>query len=229
MARQFGVDPNAAYSGTRVMSSEEGQVEMFVRQSGAKMRMDMNAGGQDVAIIVRQDLGLSYLLMPSMNTYRSVNTRDYETTGSDLFFSDIKEVGRETVDGVDCRKIKAKFKDAEGTKSRGHYWVSDDGVLMKIDMTYRNKGRKGERLILTMRDVVVGSQDAEHFEVPADYREISLSMSSVIPSGTGDQSDGGDATMGDKVKDVAEEEAEKKVLEKARDKVKDGLDRIFGD
>ena len=48
---------------------------------------------------------------------------------------------------------------AEGGKGGGYYWVSDDGILMKMDMIYQTPKQKGQRMVMEMVDLEIGPQD----------------------------------------------------------------------
>ena len=171
----FGIDRNASYSGTRRMETKEGQIDSFIRQAPDKMRMEMSMGGMSSVIITRQDTGKNYMLMPSMSMYREMDIKGLqEAGGSDVDFSEASEVGREEINGYDCTKYRAKFEDKQGGKGGGYYWVSDDGILMKVDMIYQSPKQKGQRMVLEMVDLEIGPQDPSEFEVPANYSKMSF-------------------------------------------------------
>ena len=218
---KFGVDPNASFSGTRHMESKEGQVDMFIRQAPQKMRMEMSMGGQTSAVITREDLGVNYMLMPQMNMYKEVKADEMMAGGSNLSFSEVSKVGRESVSGYDCTKYRAKFTDAKGGRAGGYYWVSDDGILMKVDMIYQSRGQKGERMIFTMRDLQVGKQDPAHFEVPKNYSKFGFGMG--MPQVSGQDK----PTLGDAMQHAAEDEAEQAVVKETREQVRKGLKDLF--
>lgn len=231
---KFGVDPNASFSGTRHMESKEGQVDMFIRQAPQKMRMEMTMAGRTMTVITREDLGVNYMLMPQMNMFKEVKVDEMMAGGANLSFSDVSKVGREAVSGYDCNKYRAKFTDAKGGRAGGYYWVSDDGILMKIDMIYQSRGQKGERMVLTMRDLEIGQQDPALFDVPGNYSKIGFGMG----TGQGPSSQGQatqesqyagyeEPSLGDAMEDAAKDEAEQAVVEETRSKVRKGLSKLF--
>ena len=223
---KFGIDKNASFSGTRHMETKEGQIESFVRQDGGKMRMEMNAGGMSAVVITREDTGKNYMLMPSMNMYREMDIKGLQESGnSDVDFSEASEVGREAINGYDCTKYKAKFKDKQGGQGGGYYWVSDDGILMKVDMIYQSRKQKGQRMIMEMRDVKIGPQDPSEFEVPAGYSEMGFgSMMNQMgqnppPQGNNDQQYE-EPDLGEQVGDAVEDETEQAIVDEARNSVR---------
>ena len=232
---KFGIDQNASFSGTRQMEMKEGQIDSFVRQAPGKTRTEMNMGGMSSVIITRQDTGKNYMLMPSMSMYREMDMKGMQEAGnSDVDFSEASEVGRETINGFDCTKYKAKFKDKQGGKGGGYYWVSDEGILMKVDMIYQSRKQKGQRMIFEMRDVQIGPQDPSEFEVPANYSKMGFGnmMSQMGGGQTGQDSQlpGGayeEPGLGEQVGDAVENETEQAVVEEARGSVRKGLKKLF--
>ncbi len=234
---KFGVDPNASFSGTRHVESKEGQMDMFIRQAPQKMRMDMEMAGRTMTVITREDLGVNYMLMPQMNMYKEVKADEMMAGGASLSFSEVSEVGRESVSGYACTKFKAKFADARGGRAGGYYWVSDDGILMKVDMIYKSRKQKGQRMVFTMRDLQIGAQDPTYFEVPDNYSKMGFGMGMGQLSGarSGPATDQGaqtagyeEPTLGDAMQEVAEDEAEKAVVDETRKSVRKSLKKLFG-
>lgn len=231
---KFGIDKNASFSGTRHMETKDGQIDSFVRQDGGKMRVEMNVGDMSGVIITRQDTGKNYMLMPSMSMYREMDIKGLQESGSsDVDFSEASKVGRETINGYDCTKYKARFKDKQGGEGGGYYWVSDDGILMKIDMIYQSRREKGQRMVMEMRDLQIGPQDPGHFEVPANYSEMGFGgMMGQMGQSPQQQGSHGqqyeDAALDEQVGDAVEDETEQAVVEEARNSARKGLKKLFG-
>jgi len=226
---KFGIDKNASFSGTRHMEMKEGQLESFVRQDGEKMRMEMNYGGMPTVVITRPDLGKYYMLMTSMSMYREVDAGEIPGGANDMNFSEASKVGRETINGYDCNKIKAKFKDKEGGKGGGYYWVSDEGILMKVDMIYQSRKQKGQRMVFEMRDVEIGPQDPSEFEVPANYS--SMSFGAMMGQNPQMQGNSGqpyeEQSLGEEIADDAKNETEQAVKDESRKSIRKGLKKLF--
>jgi len=237
---KFGIDKNAAFSGIRHMETKEGQLDSFVRQDGEKMRMEMNYGGQSAVVITRFDKGLTYLLMPSMSMYREMDMKDAQEVGSsDVDFSEASEIGREAVNGYECTKYKAKFKDKQGGQGGGYYWVSDEGILMKVDMIYQSRKQKGQRMKFEMRDLEIGPQDPSQFDVPANYSKMGFGnmmgqMGQMDQMGQNPQAQENNGQqyeepgLDEQIGDVVEDETEQAVVDEARVSVRKGLKKLFG-
>ncbi len=230
---KFGIDKNASFSGTRHMEMKEGQIDSFVRQAPGKMRMEMSTAGMSAVIITRQDTGKNYMLMPSMSMYREMDIKGLQEAGnSDVDFTEASKVGREAINGFDCTKYKAKFKDKQGGKGGGYYWVSDEGILMKVDMIYQSRKQKGQRMVFVMRDVQIGPQDPSQFEVPANYSKMGFgSMMGQMGQNSQPQGNNGqqyeEPGLDEQIGDVVEDETEQAVVDEARNSVRKGLSKLF--
>ncbi len=231
---KFGIDKNAAFSGTRHMETKDGQIDSFVRQDGGKTRMEMNVGEMSGVVITRPDIGKNYMLMPSMGMYRELDFKGLQEAGSsDVDFSEASKVGRETINGYDCTKFKARFKDKQGGEGGGYYWVSDDGILMKVDMIYQSRKQKGQRMVMEMRELEIGPQDPTEFEVPANLSKMGFgSMMGQMGQNRQQQGNNGqqyeDPALDEQVGDVVEDETEQAVVDEARSSVRKGLKKLFG-
>jgi len=235
---KFGIDKNASFSGTRHMETKEGRMDSFVRQAGEKMRMEMDYAGQSTVIITRPDTGKNYMLIPSMSMYREMDIKGLQEAGSsDVDFTEASEVGRETVHGFDCTKYKAKFKDKQGGKGGGYYWVSDEGILMKVDMIYQSRKQKGQRMVFEMRDVQIGPQDPSEFEVPANYSSMGFGnmmgqmrggQAGEYPQMPGQEDQQyEEPDLSEQVGEAVEDETEQAAVDEARNSVRKGLRKLF--
>lgn len=231
---EFGIDPNASYSGIRHIESIEGQMDMFVRQAPKMNRIDMKLQSQSMSLITREDRGVNYMLMPHVSMYKEISVDQIQITGANLSFSKVSKVGTETINGHDCTKYKAKFKDAQGGKAGGYYWVSDDGILMKVDMIYKSRKQKGQRMTFEMRDLEIGPQDPSYFEVPSNYSSMGFSMargpSAPMPADDNESpqySGYKEPTLGEEIGDIAEDETDYAVKDEARRSIRKGLKKIF--
>ena len=120
--------------------------------------------------IVRRDRNLVWTLMPAQ---RMVSEADLKSardparapTGEDVRIS---VVGNETVEGVATTKYKLIAKDGE---AGGFMWFTREGIAMKMDLLQKEEG-KPSRMTLTLRNLKIGPQDAQLFEVPEGYSKM---------------------------------------------------------
>lgn len=53
----------------------------------------------------------------------------------------------------------------------GFIWITAQGIPVKMDLLSKSGGSKS-RITMTLRNINIGIQDAQLFEVPADYSAI---------------------------------------------------------
>ncbi len=162
--------PRVAYSADRTIESDAGTFTGKVHVSGAKERAEMNMEGMQSVMIIRGDTRTGYMLMPAQRmamTLDYANAREQSPSGPPADVT-ITEEGKETIEGIATRKYKMLMKDGS---AGGFVWVSDDGIVMKMDMLQKADGKKS-RITMTLRNVKVGPQDASLFEVPAGYTQM---------------------------------------------------------
>lgn len=173
-AAEFGIDLNVSYDGTRVMEMKDGKFEVTERKAPGKMFTEVNIGGMTSGVILREDLGKAYILMPSMGFYREDSLNEGLMQSSNgIEFSEIEKVGKEDVNGHATTKFKTRFKDKEG-KGAGFMWITDSGVPMKMDMIYSSSGEKGQRLTMQFTELNLREQDPMYFELPPNLKPMNF-------------------------------------------------------
>jgi Domain of unknown function (DUF4412) len=162
--------PGVDYQAERVMETSAGTFTGRVFFSADKERTETEAGGMQSVTIVRRDRNLVWTLMP---VQRMVSEADLKSardparapTGEDVRIS---VVGNETVEGVATTKYKLIAKDGE---AGGFMWFTREGIAMKMDLLQKEEG-KPSRMTLTLRNLKIGPQDAQLFEVPEGYSKM---------------------------------------------------------
>ena len=173
-ASELGIDLDVSYDGARVMEIRGGTYEAIERRAPQKMYTEINMGNMNSAIILREDLQKSYLLMPSMGFYKEETLEGgLMQASNDLEFSQIEEVGHEEVIGFPSTKYKTQFKDKDG-KGAGFVWVTDSGVPIKMEMIYSSKEFKGERINIYFTELNLREQDPAVFELPPNLKPMNI-------------------------------------------------------
>jgi hypothetical protein len=125
-------------------------------------------------VILREDLGKSFILMPSMGFYREESLEGgLMQTSNGQQFTSIERAGREPVNGHDATKYKVRFTDNDG-KGAGFIWVTVTGVPIKTEMIYTGKDTKGGRLSMEFTELNLRPQDPQYFEVPAGLKPMTM-------------------------------------------------------
>lgn len=173
-ADTLGIDMNAEYQATRVVTTKDNTFEFLERKAPQKMVMDMNMEGVAAVMLMREDLGKSYILMPDMGMYRELPMDKAASQAGGLEgLEEVTKVGRETVNGHECTKFKARFKNKDGVGD-GFVWVTDSGVPLKMDMVFSSRRNRGEHMIMELKDLQLGPQDPRAFELPPELKPFGL-------------------------------------------------------
>lgn len=183
-ADEFGIDLNASYDGTRVMEMKDGSFEFVEHKAPGKMYTRVDIGGMSSGIILREDLGKGYMMMPSMGMYRETSLEDGMMQSSNgLQFQQIEEVGSDEILGYPSTKYKTRFQDKDG-KGAGHVWVTDGGVPIKMDMIYSSADAKGLRLTMEFIELNMREQDPAIFELDPNLKPMGMSgLGSIFQQG----------------------------------------------
>jgi hypothetical protein len=154
------------YSADRIMETSEGTFAGKVNMAGPKQRSTMSMGGMESVMIVRADQKKGYMLMPSQRMAMEVDYAQARSqSGGPPDDVSISEAGKETIEGFETTKYKLLMKDGS---AGGFMWITRDGIVMKMDMLTKERGKKS-RMTLLLKNVKIGEQDAALFEVPKGY------------------------------------------------------------
>lgn len=174
-ADEFGINLDASYDGTRILELKEGQFEAAEHRAPGKMYTEVHMGGMSSGVILREDLGVSWILMPSMGFYKEDTLEGgIMQQNNGMEFKSIEEVGRETILGFPSTKFKMKFKDNEG-KGAGFMWITDDGVPIRLEMIYSSRDVKGMRVTMYFTELNMREQDPAIFELPDGLKPMGIS------------------------------------------------------
>lgn len=242
-AQEMGLDPNLSYQATRVMETKDGRFEFKERIAPQKRAVIMDMGGMQGTMVTREDENRAFFTMPTMGMYRDMKLSDaMKQSSQTMDMRNVETVGRESIDGWEATKYKTNFKDAQG-KGAGFIWVADEGFAIKMDMIYASRGMKGQRMTLSLKDITIGPQDPNHFEIPAGLRPMGIaSMMGQVnkarsASGTqqanqrpGEENPAVDSNapgFGDELGDAAKDETKDSVVRETRDSIRKGIRGLF--
>lgn len=168
-AFQPGDEPRVSYSGERELTSSQGTVVMKEYYAPQKQRMEMSGPTGDVVLINRRDQNGTWLLMPGMKMFMEIPSKQFQQqTGSHAKVIENKKVGSETLDGHKVDKYKTIVEDADGGRGEGYYWITEDGIPLKMEMDLIQDGNK-QHMVTELKKLKIGAQPAALFEVPAGY------------------------------------------------------------
>jgi len=166
--------PRVDYAGDWHMETAEGTMVGKVYHAGGLERRELNEGGERIVMIMRPDKKLMWNLMPNERMYMETALGKDKARKDDLGQYDIEQsvVGEETVDGRRTTKSKIIMKEKKpgGGKLGGFWWMSRDGIIVKMDMLAIDQGSK-ERIKMELTNLQVGKQDPKLFEIPPGYEK----------------------------------------------------------
>jgi hypothetical protein len=171
------MDPNVSYSAWRNVETAEANMRMREYHAPGKMRFDMKAKGQEMAMILRIDTGESWMLMPRMKAYMQTSAAQVARhAGSGMEVIEQTEMGKEVINGHRATKYKAIFRDPQGRKGGGYFWMTEEhGIPIRMDMIQKT-GKGKQRIFMELTDLEVGPQPETLFDVPASYQALPGSM-----------------------------------------------------
>jgi outer membrane lipoprotein-sorting protein len=179
-------EPTVEYSADMIMASDQGSTNSKIFYAlGGKMRWEMNAQGQNMIMITRQDKKVAWTLMPEQNMYMEMNlTQASKKTGNNVneCDMDMSSQGSETVNGVSANKYKVAMSCPNEAKYDGTMWVTKEGIMVKMDAVAGQGSDKGH-IKIDLMNLKIGSQDASLFEVPDGYQKFAMGdISSMVKS-----------------------------------------------
>jgi hypothetical protein len=240
-AEEFGIDLNVSYVGIRVMDVQGGRFEAIEHRAPKKMYTDMQMQGMSSGVIIREDLGKSYLLMPTMGFYKEDSLEGGMMQASNgLEFSKIEKLGRESINGFPSTKFKTRFKDKDG-KGAGFVWVTDSGVPIKMEMIYSNKDTEGARINMEFTELNLREQDPAVFELPGNLKPMTMggmgnlgammqqgAAAPAASAGTQSPYQSSDQDLSARQQSCLEEAAAAAARKQEKEKKKKGFGRLMG-
>ena len=123
--------------------------------------------GMQSVMILRRDKQVGWMLMPAQKMYMTMDfAKAQQQSGAAPDNQvEITEVGTETVEGLSSKKYKMLMKDGS---AGGFIWITEHGIPVKMDMLSKSGGEKS-RMTVTLKNLKIGSQDAQMFELPSGY------------------------------------------------------------
>lgn len=159
--------PTVEYSAERVIESDAGSFGGKIYSAKDRERSEMNMGDMQTVTILRRDKQVGWMLMPMQKAYSEMDFKQAakQSGGAPEDMVDITVVGSETVEGFESTKYKMVMKDGS---AGGFIWITQEGIPVKMDMLSKS-GRDKTRITMTLKNLQIGPQDPQLFEIPAGY------------------------------------------------------------
>ncbi|MDQ1362994.1 MAG: hypothetical protein QG652_854 [Pseudomonadota bacterium] len=169
-------NPKVEYSADQTMETAETSMTGKIYVTPAKERREMKMEGETMIMIIRRDKKIGWTLMPSEQMYMEMSFQQVEGQPDNLsnYKIETTDMGTETINGVKCNKSKIVMtKLDDGTKMGGFWWMTNDNIVMKMDMLAKEKGDK-TRIKIELNNLKIGKQNPSLFEIPAGYSKMSM-------------------------------------------------------
>ncbi len=180
--------PTVSYSGTRVISTPEGDFSQKIYWSPDKVRTETEMPGMAMINIVREDLGLMWILSPNGGVCLEQTLADTDAMalapGAEAYSEDdvdFKEVGNETVDGRATTKYEVTSNDESGT-SRAVFWVTEENIPVRMEIE-PVPVQGPYKILIRLTDLQTGPLSDSLFEAGMECRPMP-SMPPGKPPGT---------------------------------------------
>ncbi len=168
--------PKVEYSADQTMETPQATMSGKVFATPVKERREMNISGQTMIMIMRRDKNTAWTLIPAQQKYIEVSTNEIKQQSDNLdnYKIETTAMGSEKINGVACDKSKIIMtKLDDGTRMSGFWWVTKDGIVMKMDMLSPEKDEK-MRLKFELNNLKIGKQNASLFEIPSGYSKMTM-------------------------------------------------------
>lgn len=171
-----------SYSADYIMETSE--VAMRGKMNvmpGKERREDFIEDGETMISIRRDDLGKTWILLPSEQMYMEFNAgapqddTNSRAPGPEDYDTQMSEAGREEINGLMTNKSKVIMTGKDGSKMGGFWWTTDDGILVKMDVIAIDQGEK-MRMKRELSNIVVEPQDEALFEIPEGYNSLMMGI-----------------------------------------------------
>ena len=168
--------PKVEYAADQTMETAETTITGKVYATPTKERREMNVSGETMVTIMRHDKQTAWTLIPAEQMYLEMSTKDLNQQAENLdnYTIETTSMGSEQVNGVSCEKSKVLMTNRKtGTKMGGFWWMTNDNIVMKMDMISKDKDEK-MRIKLELNNLKIGKQSATLFEIPAGYSKMAM-------------------------------------------------------
>lgn len=170
------------YSAEQLITANGQTIIGKIYRDQGKSRIEMNLGGMNTVTIIQQDLHLAYQLIPG-NLYIEMPLEGGATSMGMGGFNDAQVaalaeaanlVGPEDLNGMACDK----YRYHPGQPDEGFVWIAKDTLMpVKLESSGKSSG-------FEIKNIRIGPQRLELFEVPADYTKMDgAGIAPLVPMG----------------------------------------------
>lgn len=113
---------------------------------------------------------LTYLIYPGLESYVETPVAAAKEGTNDTLKLEVKEVGKDTVDGHPCVQNNVVITDGQGTTNQFTVWNATDLKKFPVKIFHVEQGNE---VTMLFKNVTLAKPPASAFEVPAGYTRYS--------------------------------------------------------
>lgn len=169
--------PTVSYTGLRVIQSPEGEFRQRVFWTPDKVRTETDMPGMSMTNIVREDLGVMWILPKDGGMCLEQTLLDNEAMsmapGSEAYDPadmDFREVGSETIEGRKVTKYEVTSSGESGLE-RALFWVTEENIPIRMEVEPAAGGVQ-QTVTITLTELAIGPQPDELFESGVECRPM---------------------------------------------------------
>lgn len=169
--------PTVEYSADSYMETSDGVIRGTVYVTPAKERRENVIEGEKSVMIIRHDKKVSWMMMTEDKIYMEMKLGQDGGRKDDLSAYKIEQttIGPETVNGIQTTKSKIIMIGPKGEKLGGFWWITKEGIMVKMDAISVDKNSK-ERFKIELENLKIGKQKPSLFEIPEGYTKMDMGM-----------------------------------------------------
>jgi len=221
-------EPTVAHEGTRVINAGGETVQTRYRYlPPGKQREEMSIEGMSMAIILRQDLGVAWTMLPN-NMYMEMSIDEAEQDGPSAPSAEgvveFKKIGTEEINGWPTTRYHVLMME-DGEEAEGDFWMTDHWIPIRMEITTRDNPQ--ETVTMEIRDLQIRDQDPALFEIPAGATKMSGFGALGGLSGEGQGSFGFPGELAKEATETARDTAKQETSKGVKDSVREGVRGLF--
>ena len=160
--------PEVGYRATRVMTSAGQRFEQTVYAMPGFERVETETGGGRAIAILDRARGRWLAWMDGQPFFTEAALgQGFDPYGAEFQQLEIDEVGAERLAGIATRKFRITGVDAEGAPVDGHFWLTDESIILRVEGEMADHRRGSVPFTLQLEGLAIGPQAAALFEPPA--------------------------------------------------------------
>jgi hypothetical protein len=138
-----------------------------------KQRHEQNVNGLEMIAILRADRRVAWLAIPGLHIYT-----EFPFPKAIDEFDDPRLLGpviaTDTVGGLKSVEHRIERQGSDGSALDGWLWMSEGGIVTKLDGTYTSPKGKAAPATLALSNIKLGPQDPALFELPPGSKLLPL-------------------------------------------------------